>query len=157
MRILIFILVASLIGVPSAYALVSIKCETASDPKKWKRQKNLRNKYFIVAIETEGEGENKIEKGTYQINTNSGDALNLNLQQDVDKVWIAKGNRGTDTYTYTYTYIDRKTLDYMTWSVPFWNNNYKYRPIGKCEVLEMEVFNSEIENILKEKGQGNKF
>ena len=155
MRILIFILVTSLIGVPSACALVSIKCETASDPKKWKwkRQKNLRNKYFIVAIETEGEGEKQIEKGTYHINTNSGDVLNLNLQRDVDKIWIAKGNRGTDTYTY----IDRKTLDYMTWYWNPWSGRSKYRPMGKCEVLEMEVFNSEIENILKEKGQGNKF
>ena len=150
MRILIFILVASLIWVPSAYALVGIKCETASDPKKWKRQKNLRNKYFILATKTEGEGENKIEKGTYQINTNSGDLLNLNLRQDVDKVWIEK-NRGT------YIYIDRKTLDYMTRYWHPWSRRYKYRPMGKCEVLEMEVFNSEIENILKEKGQGNKF
>ena len=152
MRILILVLVASLIGVPSAYALVSIKCETASDPRKWKRQKNLKNIYFIVAIETEGKGENKIEKGTYHINTNSGDALNLNLQQNVDKIWI-ENNRDT----HTYTYIDRKTLDYMTLHWSPWARSYKHRPMGKCEVLETEVFNSEIENILKEKGQGNQF
>ena len=138
----IFFLATFIISTTLTADVAFLSCEYSNSAKNWSKQKNIKNTFFIVAINDSLIGEKKVDRGVYELV--DGDMKNV-------------GGRSSIEYKKLYFYSDQ-----IGW-VHIWRDTLEIAsfdrsdPDGQCKSLTQDEWQKATDEYVMQQTEGNVF
>ena len=138
----IFFLATFLISTTLTADVAFLSCEYSNNAKSWSNQKNIKNIFFIVAINDSLIGEKKVDRGVYELV--DGDMIYVGGRSSVEYKRIAVRTRQTNWIS-----IWRDTLEITSGD--------RSDPRGQCKSLTQDEWQKATDEYVMQQTEGNVF
>tara|TARA_B100001057_G_scaffold107894_1_gene105559 strand:+ start:172 stop:711 length:540 start_codon:yes stop_codon:yes gene_type:complete len=174
------ILFTLLFSISNLHALAYLDCNQSEDKKKWKKQKNIYNTFYLFAPDGGGlEGKTNDEKnepGIYRYYPDLGlfgltssmieiSKIPIKIYKIEERSKVFCGARNDKCSNYI-AYIDRKDLNIYKFSarhagifergIATPDNRGEFEVVGECKVISEEIFYEKIGELYSDEIEGNK-